>query len=465
MSVSRQMARWALDLTYGKLPPEVVHEAKRALVDTVGCAIGGYESDARIIAERALQRLGGVAECTIVGSGQKVCCLSATLINGIMVRYLDYNDTYSIPIKNTEVGSHSSEIIPGALALAERNHISGQDFLAGVVAGYELCGRMVAGCREIPFAERGWNTDTRGAFVMPIVAGKLLGLTEEQVVNAVGISGAHGIVLGVLDAPGEPYTMAKNTRFPLAAYNGLLGAFLAQEGFTGPERVLEGHRGFVEAVFQGDYHLEVLTRNDGQFRILDNRYKMFAAENTTQGHISCTLHLVRTHHLKPEDIDILYVRAGSRAIAHTGDPGKRYPHNKETADHSSWYLTAVAILEGEVGPRQYRSEKYTDPRVLELMDRVHLEALPEFDRSPAAGEVEIRTKSGQTFTHRVLYPKGTVQNPMSDAELERKFCDIAAMYMTDAQIDRVLEQLWDVDRLPDISTLPPLFVFDPHSPK
>lgn len=460
MSVSRQMAWWALDLTYDKLPPEVVHEAKRALVDTIGCALGGYESDARVIAERALQRLGGVAECTIVGGGQKVSCLSATLINGIMVRYLDYNDTYSIAIKNTQVGSHSSEIIPGALALAERNHVSGRDFLASLVVGYELCGRMVAGCREIPFAERGWNTDTRGAFVMPIVAGKLLGLTEDQVVNAVGISGAHGSVLGVLDAPREPYTMAKNTRFPLAAYGGLLAAFLAQEGFTGPERVLEGQRGFVEAVFQGDYDLEVLTRNDGYFRILDNRYKMFAAENTTQGHISCTLHLIRTHRLKPEDIDVVYVRAGSRAIAHTGDPSKRRPHNKETADHSSWYLTAVAILEAEVGPRQYRPEMYTDPRVLALVDRIHLEALPEFDRTPTAGEVEIRTKSGRSFTHRVLHAKGTVENPMSDTELERKFRDVAAMVLTDGRTDQLLDQLWHVDCLPDLSTLPPLFVFD-----
>jgi 2-methylcitrate dehydratase len=454
------MARWALDLTYGKLPPEVVHEAKRAIVDTIGCALGGYESDARRIAERVLQRLGGVSECTIVGGGQKVSCLAATLINGIMVRYLDFNDTYSIPIKNTQVGSHSSEIIPGALALAERNRVSGRDFLASVVVGYELCGRMIAGCCEIPFAERGWNTDTRGAFVMPIVAGKLLGLTEDQVVNAVGISGAHGGVLGVLDAPREPYTMAKNTRFPLAAYGGLLAAFLAQEGFTGPERVLEGQRGFVEAIFQGDYNLEVLTRNNGHFRILDNRYKMFAAENTTQGHISCTLHLVRTHHLKPEDIDVVYVRAGSRAIAHTGDPAKRRPHNKETADHSSWYLTAVAIREGEVGPRQYRPEMYTDPCVLALIDRIHLEAVPEFDGSPAAGEVEIRTKSGQSFTHRVLHPKGTPQDPMSDADLERKFRDLAEVHIPGGRIDRLLEQFWSLDRIPDISTLPPLFAFD-----
>lgn len=455
------MVRWARELSYERLPAEVAHEAKRALVDTIGCAIGGYGCDARVIAQRVLLQVGGTEDATIIGNGRKANCLAAAVVNGVMVRYLDSNDVYVVPVGNMVAGGHLSEVIPGALALAERNHVNGRDFLASVVVGYELYGRMLAGCDRIPFANRGWNTDSNGAIVMPIVAGKLLALTEDQTVNAVGISGATGMILGIVDADEEPNTMTKNIRFPSAAHRGMLAALLAQEGFTGPERVLEGQRGFVEAVFQGDYKLRVLTANDAPFRILENRYKPFAAESTAHGHISCTLHLVRTHDLKPADIEAVRVRAGTRAIAHTGDAGKRHPENKETADHSSWYLTAVAIMDREVGPRQYAPERYTDPAVMALMDRIRLEVSREFDAYPTGGEVEIRTKSGETFTHRVLHPKGSRQNPLSDAELERKFRDMASVHMSDSRIDRLLDQLWNIDRLPDVSALLPLLVFDP----
>ena len=460
MSVSRQMVRWAAELEFGRLPAEVVHEAKRALVDTVGCAIGGHDCEARAIAQRTLQAIGGNADATVIGNGTQVHCLTAAVVNGIMVRYLDYNDVYVVPVGNRVAGGHLSEVIPGALALAERNHVNGRDFLASVVAGYELQARMLHACRQTPFANRGWNTDSRGAVVMPIVAGKLLGLTEDQAVNAVGISASTGMILGILDTDEEPNTLAKNFRFPSAAHRAILAALLAQEGFTGPERVLEGQRGFAEAVFQGDYELDVLTGQDAPLRILENRYKPFAAESTAHGHISSTLHLVKTHDLKPQDIEAVRVRAGSRAIAHTGDAAKRHPLDKETADHSSWYLTAMAIMDREVGPRQYSPAKYADRGVQALMDRITLEVAKEFDAYPMGGEVEIRTRTGETLTHRVLHPKGSKQNPLTDAELEHKFRDMASLHMKDGRIERLLERLWAIERLQDVSTLLPLLVFD-----
>jgi 2-methylcitrate dehydratase len=460
VSVSRQMVRWANGLDYARLPPEVVHEAKRALVDTIGCGIGGYECEARAIAQRVLLRIGGVEEATIFGNGARAPCLSAAVVNGIMVRYLDYNDVYVVPVRNMVAGGHSSEVIPGALALAERNRVNGRDFLASVVVGYELSARMLHACNQTPFANHGWNTDSRGAVVMPIVAGKLLGLSEDQAVNAVGISASTGMILGILDTDEEANTLAKNFRFPSATHRALMAAFLAEEGFTGPERVLEGQRGFVEAVFQGDYRLDVLSAKDQPFYLLGNRYKAFAAESTAHGHLSCTLQLVTEHDLEPAQIESVRVRAGTRAVAHTGDAAKRHPTDKETADHSSWYLTAMAIMERELGPRQYSRAKYADPAVEALMSRITLEAAKEFDAYPMGGEVEIRTRDGRTLSHRVLHPKGTRENPLSDADLELKFRDMASMHMNDTRIDCLLEQLWTIDRLPDMATLLPLLVFD-----
>ncbi len=245
-----------------------------------------------------------------------------------------------------------------------------------------------------------------------------------------------------------------------AAMNGLLAAMLAKEGFTGPERVIEGQRGFVQAVFQGDYRVDVLTDATQPFHLLANRYKPFAAESTAHGHISATLHLVSTHDLKPADIESVRVRAGTRAIAHTGDPAKRHPRDKETADHSSWYLTAVAITDRQVGPGQYSAQKYLDPLVVSLMERITLEASKEFDAHPMGGEVEIRTRSGKTLIHRVLHPKGSGQNPLSDAELEHKFRGMACRHCDEAAIARLLDRLWHIDELDDVAPVLSLFVFD-----
>lgn len=459
LSVSRQMVRWAYALDYERLPAEVRHESRRALVDAVGCAIGGHGCDAHRIAERVLAKLGGHPEATVIGSGAKTSVMNAAVLNGIMLRYLDYNDVYVVPVGRMVAGGHLGEVIPGALALAEHRRIAGREFLAAVVAGYELSARMLHACREIPFANRGWNTDSRGAVVMPMLAGRLMGLNEEQAVNAVGISASTGMILGILDTDDEANTLAKNFRFPSATHRALLSACLAEEGFTGPERVLEGQRGFVEAVFQGDYRLDTLTEEGQPFHILENRYKPFAAESTAHGHLSATLHLVKTHDLKPADIEAVTVRAGSRGIAHTGDAAKRHPMDKETADHSSWYLTAVAIMDREVSPRQYSRERYTDPAVESLMSRVTLEVAPEFDKQPMAGETVIRTRSGKTLTHRVLHPKGTRENRMSDEDINAKFADMAKVHMKEAQIERLLEQLWGADRLEDMSVLAPHLAF------
>jgi 2-methylcitrate dehydratase len=458
VSVSRQLARWALGLRFQDLPAEVRHEAKRALVDTVGCALGGFGCDAHRIAERTLRELGGHAEATVIGTGERTSLLNAAVLNGIMVRYLDYNDVYVVPVGRMVAGGHLSEVIPGALAVAERTHASGAELLASIVAGYELSARMLHACRDIPFANRGWNTDSRGAVVMPIIAGRLLGLTEEQITHAVGISTSTGMILGILDTDDEPNTLAKNFRFPSATHRALMSVFLAKNGFTGPERVLEGQRGFVEAVFQGDYRLDVLTA-DQEFHMPANRYKPFAAESTAHGHLSSTLHLVKEHDLKPRDIESVVVRAGTRGIAHTGDAAKRHPRDKETADHSSWYLTAVAIMDREVSPRQYSPGRYADPQVEALMQRVSLEALEEFDRTPMAGETEIRTRDGRTLKHRVLHPKGTAQNAMTDEELSAKFVDMAQVHFSAAHIQRLLEMLWSFDGEKDAAALLPLLAF------
>ena len=279
MTLSRQLAEEVLRFEARDLPPDVIHQTKRLVLDTLGCAIGGYSSEASKGLQALIVELGGPAEATVVGSGVRTSCLNATLVNGVMARYLDYNDAVVTQVGDTfRVGYHPSEVIPPILALAERQHLSGLETIAAIVLGYDLSNRFLEGIVGREMEQRGWNGDTRGAYIMPFVAGRILGLDAGQVANAVGISGSTHAVLGILDASGEEYTMTKNMRFPAMAYGGILAAMLARHGFTGPERVIEGHDGFIATFLSGDYEAGKLTDSNRRYTIMETCIKSIIAD-------------------------------------------------------------------------------------------------------------------------------------------------------------------------------------------
>lgn len=462
-TIAGQLADYAKALRFKDLPTDVVHQAKRCLIDTLACAFGGYGGESSRIIQSALGELGGQSESTVIGSGVKTSCLNATLVNGLMVRYLDYNDYYRNPEERMKSGFHPSEVIPAVLALGERQGSSGQDAIVAIVLGYELVNRFMDFFSEMEVAlvHKGWNGDCRGAFAMPLVAGKLLGLTVEQMENAVGISGSHGMVLGILDAAGEEYTMTKSLRFPFTAFGGIQAAILAWKGFTGPTRVIEGNGGFMRVVMGGSYDTDTLTKGGKTFRIMHTGFKPYSCEGTNHGHVTATLELVRKHDIKPEDVDHVTIRACTYTAEHCGDPVKRHPHNKETADHSAHYLTAIAIVDRAVGPDQFLPERISDPKVYELIDKVTVEALPELDALRDAGISEITTKAGQTYRHRVDNPKGHPVNPLTDAEIEAKLRSTASKYMNPKQMGKLISIVHGLDTLRNVKDLMELTVFSP----
>ena len=464
MTVAREIAKYALGLSFDALPIEVVHEAKKVVLDALGCAIGAYPSETGRVIQNIIKDLGGPKESTIIGSGLRTSCLNALLANGVMVRYLDFNDGYLILVGSQTTGSHPSDMIPTVLALGEREHSKGRDVINAIVLAYELSARFmhafVNPASVTPTIEaKGWNCDTRGIFVMPVVAGKLLGLNEEQMEHAIGISGSHNMVLGILDATGEEYTMTKNLRTTRTAYGGVMAALMAQKGFTGPTRVLEGNKGFIQTVMGGEFNAEKLTEVGDKFKILDTAYKPYPADGTTHGHVTATLELVKEHDIKPEDVVAVKIMAPSRCTEHTGDPAKRFPTNKESADHSSYYLTAIAIMDRRIGPDQYSEKKFKDPRVHELIEKVSIEADPSLDRTGQGGISEIRVKQGGTFKKRVEYPKGHLMNRMTDQDLEEKFHGMAEKFMTERRIKEVIATIYELEKLNDIGKLMSKVIF------
>ena len=252
MALSRRLAEEVAGFHFEEIPSDVVHQTKRLTLDTLGCAIGGYGSDASRIIQSYVGEARHPGESTVFGSGIKTSAMNAALANGAMVRYLDYNDTAFILQGETyRTGYHPSEVIPPILALGERQHMSGKDVIAAINLGYDLSLAFLEGVRGAGMEKRGWNGDTRGAYIMPLVAGKILGLSEEQMENAVGICGSCHAVFGILDTPAEEYTMTKNIRFPMMSYGSMMAAMLAQKGFTGPAGMIEGDDGFVKALMGG----------------------------------------------------------------------------------------------------------------------------------------------------------------------------------------------------------------------
>ena len=457
-TIAEQLAREAKHLAFDELPPEVIHQAKRSLLDILGAALGGYPSEPSRVMQSLVKEMREPAESTVFGSGLKTSCLYATLANGVMARYLAYMDR-GFPTREARLLlSHPGELIPPILAVGERQHSSGKEIITVIVVAYELLNRISAsmGGSHGVLDSQGWTTETMAPpCVMALVAGRLLGLDEKQMANALAIAGSFNVELGILHSP----QMTRNLRSPYGAYSGILGAFLAGKDFTGPVDVFEGQRGLAEVVAGGRMDLEKLRQPRKDWTILYTWILNFAADGNMQGHLEATLTLVKDHDLRAEDVAGVRIKTTSHVASRMANPTtRRHPKDRYTADHSSYYTTAVAILDREIGPDQFSEAKLRDPRVAELADKIFVEAAAELEEFDSPGIVEITTKNGESYSSRVVYPKGHPMNPMTDADVERKFCMMASAFMDDRQMTRIVETVYRLEQLTDIAELVKLLV-------
>src|SRR5215467_9947916 len=356
------MARWAAALDYRHLSQEAVYQAKRYLLDSVGCALGGYQQHDVEIALEVLDEVAGAGPATVIGSGQRMDAVSASLANALMIRCMDYNDIYW-----KQDPSHPSDIFPAAMAACERAGSDGRELIVGLVLGHEfemrLCEAAFPGIRE-----RGWHHATLTAFVSPIVAGRALNLRWEQIQHAIGISASRHCTLGAVTA--GKLTMMKNTVDPMATQSGVLAALLAEKGYTGPEHVIDGKEGLTH-VFGPEWKLNLLTDGLGDsWRITQCGMKAFPTEALTHPPISAVLDIVKSNDLKPDHVTNIQIRSLASAADILSDPSKYDPRSKETADHSLPYVIAAAIVDRQVTPVQFTMEKILDANIRAQLHKV-----------------------------------------------------------------------------------------------
>ncbi|MFQ6610855.1 MAG: MmgE/PrpD family protein [Fidelibacterota bacterium] len=440
-SISRQIAEFALHLKYEDLPDEVIYEVKRYLYDSIGCAFGGYHTQDVNILRDIYSPMGGKPEATLIGFGDKIPAVNATLVNSLMVRALDFNDIYW-----KEDPSHPSDIIPAALAVGEMMNSSMKEIIVAIVLAYEFEQRMclfaVPGIRE-----RKWHHATLTQFVSPIVAGRLMKLTVDQMVNAIGISGSHNHTIGCPTA--GRLTMMKNTVDPMAVQSGVFAAFMAQKGYTGTEEVFEGKEGLMDCFLGWDvvnkknkpikmegrdasstlpdwtWDVDALVGGLGDsWKILECSMKAFPTEALTHTHITATLKAVIENDVSPDDIEEVEVTTIARACDILFDPHKYEPESRETADHSLPYCIARAILDRKITTQTFDDEKINDPKLKEIIFKIKGKASLEFEKMFPAKQpsrVTIKTKNGQSHSVYLEFPKGDPREPMTIEDIENKF--------------------------------------------
>ncbi|PYX11000.1 MAG: MmgE/PrpD family protein [Acidobacteria bacterium] len=454
-TITAKMARWAAALDFSHLSQDAVFQAKRFLLDSIGCALGGYQQHDVKIALQVLDEIAGRGPATVIGTGKKIDPVSASLANALMIRCMDYNDIYW-----KQDPSHPSDIFPAALACCERAKSDGRELIVGLVLGHEFemrfCEAAFPGIRE-----RGWHHATLTAFVSPFVAGRALHLSWEQIQHAVGISASRHCTLGAVTA--GKLTMMKNTVDPMATQSGVLAALMAERGYTGPEHVIDGKEGLTHC-FGPEWKLHLLTDGLGEsWRITQCGMKAFPSEALTHTPISAVLDLVKANDLKPHQVEKVQIRSLARAADILSDPSKYDPHTKETADHSLPYVIAAAIVDRQVTPAQFEIKKIMDPTIRAQLKKVEVVADPEIEKVfPALQRVvvNITTIDGRTFSKQLDYPKGDPRNPLSDAEVEEKFAALAEGVLSSGAQKRLKDTIWNLEKVGSVSKLMSLMKAD-----
>jgi len=453
-SISRMMAQFALSLRYEVLPAPVVQMAKQLLLDSIGCALAAVKLKDIQASYTYLQQLGGKKQASIIWYGDKTTLPNAALINSLLIRAMDYNDVYW-----KQDPCHPSDIIPAALGPAEYRGVSGRELVTAIVIAYELemrlCLAAEPGIREI-----GWHHASLTQFASPLVAGRILGLNEDQMVSAVGIAGSSHFTLGGVVA--SHLTNMKNAADPMATEAGVSAAMLAAAGYSGPPEVFEGKEGLFEVLSSVRWNRNALVDRLGEeFLITQCGFKAFPTEALTHQPITATLEAMLENKITPREVKEVLVETTKRGVDILSDEGKYHPKTKETADHSLPYCIAVAVAKGNVLPSDFEEKTLQDETVLELIPRIKVIANPEIDSifpNVKRAIVTITTKDGRTFKKQEDFAKGQPERPLSQQELLAKFHANAQAAMGKRQREKLIQATLTIEQYNNVRKYLPLLI-------
>ena len=445
-ATARFLSAYAASLDYRDLPPDTVHETRRRILDSVGCALGGFAAEPCRVARDLAPALQGDGAARILGTGQSTSPDMAAFANTAMIRYLDCNDSFVSP-----GGGHPSDMLPAALAAAEVAGASGREVIAAVVLAYEIYGQFAA---RFATREKGWDQGLFIGLASACAAGKVLGLPQDRLAHAVSMTAVSHVPLGQTRV-GE-LSMWKGCATAMAVRNGVFAALLARGGMEGPPEPFEGRYGLFEQV-TGPLGLEGF--GDGRagvpFKITETSIKYFPAQIHTQAGAAMALELRDEFDL--DDLERLRIHTYGVAVRNAaGEPQKWDPQTRETADHSLPYVVAVALTDGALTSASFDEKRVGDPLLRPLMRKIEVSEDPEATRDYPAQQparMEIELSSGRRLTRAADYPKGHSRNPLTDNELERKFKGLTSGALSQTRQASMLERLWRFEELENLDGL------------
>ena len=440
------LSKYSCELTYDQLPPEVVQQVKRTLVDTFGCAMGGYLSEPAKIARRMASEISSTSPSRIIGTEDYSSMDLAGFANGVMVRYLDCNDSYFSP-----GGGHPSDMIPAALAVADTLHSTGTELITAIVVAYEVFCRL---SDKVEVSHLGWDQGCFSVIGAACAAGKMMGLNKIQMANAISLSLAPNLPLRVTRT-GE-LSMWKGCATASATRAAIFAAQLASDGMTGPGEPFDGPSGLCQLALAGQSITpDVMGGGNEQFRIINTTVKNYPSQIHTQSPIGLALELQPK--LNIADIESITIHTYSNAVSTPSDaPEKWAPKTRESADHSIPFTVAAALRDGQITPNTFTDSSISDTTIAKIIEKITLKEDLSFT-SRYSDEynchLEITTHSGETLAAKTSFPKGHKNNPLDDGELDEKFCKLAIPTLTEEQCKQALTLLWDSENLPNLDEL------------
>lgn len=451
--LARRLAEYATGLMFDSLTPEAVHETKRRFIDSFATAVGAMPAEAYAIARKCAARVSGNPSASVLGGGTS-SPEWACFVNGLLIRYLDFNDTYL-----SLEPAHPSDNLAAVLAVGEAVGAKGKDLITAAVLAYEIQCRF---CDAASLRKHGVDHVTYGAISSATASAKLMKLDAIRTTHAIGIAGVCNTALRQTRS-GE-LSMWKGCAFANAARNGVFAATLAADGLTGPAPIFEGDLGFFNLVARTAFTPAPFgsePENGDGFMMNKTYIKFWPAEYHSQSAIDAALQLraeLNGDVSQVASIDIHTFEASYNIIGKYKEAWA--PRTRETADHSLPYCTAAALHDGDVYLETFDEPHFTDPARVAFTAKVKVHHDTTLDPRYPAGipnRIVVTLTDGRTLTKEVSFPRGHAGNPMTDVEVEAKFRRAVEPRYGKSKADAMLARCWDFETLTSVTELIRMF--------
>ncbi len=438
------LAQFTLDFPTRDIPAGVMHLAKRCVMNSCGVALFATLDPAIDIVLDFLRAEGSAPQATVIGKGFRTSPQNAALANGFLGHFEDHDDTHTTVIHPT------APIMPAALALSEQRTVDGKDFLASFAIGVEVACRIgLVISKHFRDGAAHWHiTNTCGVLGAAAAAGRLLKLSEQQMVFAFAIAGTQAC--GVREVFGS---MCKPFHAGKAAQNGTVAALLAQRGFTGTDSIFEGERGLVGIMAKG-HDIDEATKDLGtRWELPQTGLKPYACGQANHGLLDAVLALRKKKDVSPETIKHMQGSVQQFAPALVR---RRHPRSGLESKFCYYHSMAAAMIDGQALAAQFTDVRANDRAVAALRDRIDFHEDPSLSRRAAVVTLELT--DGTTYTEKIEHPTGTPGNPMSDAMVQEKFSGLATAALGSEKAAKAQRALWDIDELTDVRELIPVLL-------